>query len=188
MLVVYYQAFNTLESLNTPNMSRLLPFLLALIIAISSYAQTPNDCNCCTDKHSEFDFWIGQWNVTNPDGSAAGVNVIDKIQDKCILRENWTSATPGFTGTIHNFYNLANQQWEQIWLANQGQSLHLKGQRIGNQMILKTDKATNAEGITFYHQVTWTKNDDGSVRQLWETYAEGKDVVIAFDGLYQKQN
>ena len=145
-------------------------------------------CNCCTEKHAEFDFWLGTWEVTNPNGSRAGKNVIDKIQDNCILRENWTSATPGYTGTSHNFYNANTKQWEQIWIDNQGSSLHLKGNREDNKMILRTDEATNAQGQPFYHRVTWTYNDDGTVRQYWETITNGKEITVAFDGLYRKVN
>ena len=78
-------------------------------------AQT-NSCNCCTEKHAEFDFWIGSWKVTNPDGTPAGTNIIEKVLDNCILRENWTSAVGNFTGTSSNFYNTKTNQWEQIWL------------------------------------------------------------------------
>lgn len=161
--------------------------LMFIVFSINGYGQNnENSCNCCTEKHTQFDFWIGEWTVTNPDGSAAGQNSIDKIQDQCILRENWTSAKGKYTGTSYNFYNAQNKQWEQIWIDNQGGNLHLKGHRKGNQMILRTDNAKNANGKTFYHQVTWTKNDDGTVRQLWETITEGQQVVIAFDGLYSK--
>lgn len=156
------------------------------IIAFSSISAQTNNCKCCTEKHAEFDFWIGTWNVTNPDGTVAGKNVIDKIQDQCILRENWTSAKGNYTGTSNNFYNFKTKQWEQIWIDNQGGSLHLKGNRVDNQMILKTDEEKNKKGDTFYHRVTWTLNKDGSVRQLWETITNGKDVTIAFDGLYKK--
>jgi len=31
-----------------------------------------------------------------------------------------------------------------------------------------------------FHRVTWTPNEDGTVRQLWETIT---DITIAFDGL-----
>ena len=159
----------------------------SLFLMTNLNAQNQNACNCCTEKHAEFDFWIGTWEVTNPDGSAAGKNVIDKIQDNCILRENWTSATPGYTGTSNNFYNIRTKQWEQIWIDNQGGNLHLKGNRKGNQMILQSDELTNKEGKPFYHRITWTKNDNGTVRQLWETITEGKDVNVAFDGLYKKK-
>ncbi|MBT8305128.1 MAG: hypothetical protein KJP09_11710 [Bacteroidia bacterium] len=145
-------------------------------------------CNCCTEKHSEFDFWIGSWVVTNPDGSAAGNNVIDKIQDNCILRENWTSAKGNYTGTSSNFYNLQNKQWEQIWIDNQGQQLHLKGNRVGNKMILTSDELKNQDGESFRNRITWTHNEDGTVRQLWEILQEGKEPTIAFDGLYKRSN
>jgi len=47
---------------------------------------------------------------------------------------------------------------------NQGANLHLKENRLNNQMILKTDVAKNKNGISYFHRVTWTLNEDGSVR------------------------
>ena len=148
-------------------------------------AQT-NSCNCCSEKHSEFDFWEGSWTVTKPDGTPAGANNIDKIQDNCILRENWTSAKGGFTGTSYNFYNSETNQWEQLWLDNQGGTLHLKGNRKGNQMILQSDEMINPKGEPYFHRITWTLNEDGSVRQYWETITNKEEISIAFDGLYKK--
>lgn len=167
-------------------MRKLLSFWL-LVFAISLNAQNTT-CNCCTEKHAEFDFWIGNWNVTNPDGSQAGKNRVVKLQNNCLLQENWTSANGKVTGTSSNFFNHSTKQWEQLWVDNLGGSLHLKGQREGNQMILKTDEETNDKGEPFYHRVVWTLNDDGSVRQLWETITNNKEVTLAFDGLYKKVN
>ena len=55
-------------------------------------------------------------------------------------------------------------------------------------MILKTDEETNKQVQPFYHKVTWTLNDDGSVRQYWETITNDNNVTVAFDGLYKKKN
>jgi hypothetical protein len=159
---------------------------LALITSTISLNAQTTSCNCCTEKHAEFDFWVGSWNVSKPDGSPAGTNTIDKIQDNCVLRENWTSAVGNFTGTSSNFYNAQTNQWEQIWLDNQGGMLHLKGNRKGNQMILQSDELKNAKGEPYFHRITWTLNDDGSVRQYWETITNDKDIGVAFDGLYKK--
>jgi hypothetical protein len=159
---------------------------LALITSTISLNAQTTSCNCCTEKHAEFDFWVGSWNVSKPDGSPAGTNTIDKIQDNCVLRENWTSAVGNFTGTSSNFHNAQTNQWEQIWLDNQGGILHLKGNRKGNQMILQSDELKNAKGEPYFHRITWTLNDDGSVRQYWETITNDKDVTVAFDGLYKK--
>ncbi|MFC0605295.1 hypothetical protein [Winogradskyella pulchriflava] len=166
-------------------MKNVLPLFVALIFTVSLSAQS-NQCICCTEKHSEFDFWIGEWEVTNPDGSKAGKNKIEKVQDSCVLQENWISASPGYTGTSNNFYNYKTKQWEQIWIDNKGSSLHLKGNKVGNQMIMRTDDETNAEGKTFFHRVTWTDNEDGTVRQLWETITDKTEISIAFDGLYKR--
>lgn len=166
-------------------MQKLFILISICFISFSLNAQN-NNCNCCTEKQVEFDFWIGSWTVTNPNGSAAGTNVIEKMQDNCVLRENWTSATAGYTGTSNNFYNYKTNQWEQIWIDNQGQSMHLKGNRKGNQMILRTDEEQNKDGQYFFHRVTWTLNKDGSVRQYWETITNGKEITVAFDGLYKK--
>jgi len=166
-------------------MKKLFTLILVSFMSLSLNAQT-NNCNCCTENHQAFDFWIGNWEVTNPDGTAAGSNSIDKIQDNCILRENWTSAKGNFTGTSNNFYNAKTKQWEQIWIDNQGGSLHLKGNRTGNQMILQTDEAKNKEEQPFFHRVTWILNEDGTVRQYWETITNGKNITVAFDGLYKK--
>lgn len=150
----------------------------------SIYAQ--ETCNCCTEKHSEFDFWIGSWTVTNLNGDMAGTNIIDKIQDHCVLRENWTSAKGNFTGTSSNFYNSNSNQWEQIWIDNKGGNLHLKGHKESNQMILKSDVLKNKDGQPYFNRITWTHNDDGTVRQYWEIVTNDQDVTVAFDGLYKK--
>lgn len=166
---------------------KLLILLFSLMIFNSSLvAQTDDNCKCCTENHAAFDFWIGNWKVINPDGSLAGTNAINKIQDNCILRENWKSAKGNFTGTSFNFYNVKTNKWEQLWIDNQGSSLHLIGNRVGNQMILMTDEETNKEGKPFYHRVTWTKNDDGTVRQYWETITNKTEITVAFDGMYRK--
>lgn len=159
--------------------------LLALVTSISSFSQS-NNCQCCSEKHSEFDFWVGSWTVTGANGQQAGTNTILKDQDNCMLRENWISASPGYTGTSTNFYNAQSKKWEQLWVDNQGGSLHLKGNRVDNQMILESDQLTNKEGKSYIHRITWTANEDGTVRQYWETITSGDEITVAFDGLYKK--
>ena len=166
---------------------KLLLLSALLLLSLNVFAQNTSNCNCCSTAHQDFDFWIGEWETYNPDGTLAGTNSIDKIQGNCILRENWTSATAGYTGTSYNFYNYQLKQWEQIWVDNQGQSLHLKGNRVGNQMIMKTEVMKDRKGNDIYNKVTWTKNEDGTVRQVWETSPNQKEWTIVFDGLYKKK-
>jgi len=165
-------------------------FLLFLLTIMFRLNAQNNNCACCTDKHSEFTFWEGEWEVTLPNGNNAGTNSLKLIQNKCVLQENWTSANAGYTGTSHSFYNVEKKRWEQVWIDNQGASLHLKGHKKGNQMILQTDEALNKEGDYFINRVTWTDNKDGTVRQLWEVITKtkkGNKTSVAFNGLYKRQ-
>jgi len=145
---------------------------------------------CHSVAHSEFDFWLGSWEVSNADGSNAGHNTIEKIQDNCVLRETWRSANAVFTGTSYNFYNQQTKQWEQLWLDNKGGRLKLTGNKRGKQMILRTQERVDDDQRRYFHRITWTANDNGSVRQLWETISQtksaGKTTKVVFDGLYKK--
>ncbi len=165
-------------------MKKAMLMLYTLLIGVASADSTPPPCS--SDEHQAFDFWQGEWVVKTPDGSLAGNNSITKIQNGCVLRESWTSAKGGFTGTSLNFYHQQKEQWQQIWLDNSGGNLELKGNRVGNQMILQSEKATNDKGNSYFHRITWTLNEDGTVRQLWETIT-GENITVAFDGLYTKR-
>ena len=165
-------------------MKHLLLFLF-LVASVPAFSQAkPAPCNL--PEHSQFDFWLGKWSVTTANGKPAGVNSIAKIEGGCAISENWVSATPGYTGTSYNFYNQQDKQWEQLWLDNQGGVLKLAGNRSDNQMVLRSAPAVNGDGDEVIQQITWTLNDDRSVRQLWEVLTSGKDTTVAFDGLYKK--
>lgn len=154
------------------------------VLVSTVYAQAKN-CNCCTQKHKVFDFWKGEWKVFTPDGKLAGTNTIEKIQNDCILRENWISTNAGFTGTSYNFYNANTGQWEQLWIDNQGQSLHLKGGLINGSMVLQSSPLIQKDGSKLINKVTWTPLKQGQVRQLWETKKGDAAWVTVFDGTYK---
>lgn len=144
-----------------------------------------DDCICCTTNHKAFDFWIGVWNVTDSSGTFVGTNRIEKLQDDCVLQENWIGSS-GSTGTSTNFFNSQTMQWEQLWVDNQGTYLKLRGNRHANQMILSSDVFMHTDGNEYINQITWTLNEDGSVRQLWELLQDGSTIRVLFDGLYTR--
>ena len=162
-------------------------FCLIFILCITARAQS-DDCSCCTANHQAFDFWVGDWEVFQDDDTLVGTNKIIKDQDNCILRENWVSAKGGFTGSSTNFYNKQSGQWEQLWIDNAGSHLHLRGNRIGNQMIMVTEEIPAQDTSPYVNRITWTSNDDGTVTQLWEVLVDDKVTQIVFNGVYKKKN
>jgi len=164
-------------------------FLLFISFHIQVKGQTdqPSACNCCSEKHRQFDFWLGEWEAFS-NGNLAGTNSISLLQDSCLIRENWISAGGTYTGTSYNFYNEANDQWQQLWIDNQGGYLELHGNFEANRMVLSSEEMTSQKGEKYRNRITWTDNPDGTVRQQWEISKDGGESWEAvFDGLYKKK-
>jgi hypothetical protein len=133
---------------------------------------------------SQFDFWIGEWKVTTPDGKFAGRNRVDSILGGRGLQENWTGAG-GFTGTSLNVYDAKAKVWRQFWVDRSGGVLQLAGGMVNGSMVM--EGSGSADGKVVVDRITWTPNADGSVRQLWERSDDGRGTwSTVFDGLYRK--
>ena len=59
-----------------------------LAIGSTSMAQdsdTPLPCR--QDEFRQFDFWLGMWEVSTPDGTVAGTNEITSEENGCLILE-----------------------------------------------------------------------------------------------------
>jgi hypothetical protein len=139
---------------------------------------------CGTEKHRQFDFWLGHWDVT-AGGQPAGKNHIELIHNGCALAEHWVSAAGDFAGSSLNMYDRANDKWHQTWADTSGTLLELDGGFADGKMVMSGTRPGEG-GQTVTNRITWTPNEDGSVRQHWETSTDGANWTTAFDGLYVK--
>lgn len=157
--------------------------LLALAAAMPAFAvEAP-----CADaaKSRQFDFWIGEWDVT-AGGGKAGDSKIEPILGGCVIQEHWSGAQGG-AGSSFNFYNPETGKWHQKWVWKQGTSLDLEGGLENGKMMLAGQKK-GSDGKTTRSRITWTPNADGTVRQLWESSSDdGKTWQVQFDGLYRRK-
>ena len=148
--------------------------------AESAPAKPPADA-CPAKESHQFDFWIGHWNVIDPAGKVAGHNRIDAIVGGCALSENWDGAA-GNRGKSYNAYDARTKTWQQFWVDARGGVLHLSGGLEGRSMVLRSTQPG-----THVDRITWTPNDDGTVRQLWESSDDvGKTWKTEFDGRYER--
>jgi hypothetical protein len=160
-----------------------------LLVAAAAFAQdeTPPAAAeaCGTEKHRQFDFWLGRWNVT-ASGQPAGTNHIELIHNGCALAEHWVSAEGAFAGSSPNMYDQANDKWHQTWVDTSGILLELNGGFADGKMVMSgTRPGPDGQAVT--NRITWTPNEDGSVRQHWETSTDGEHWTTAFDGLYARE-
>ena len=154
----------------------------ALLIVLTVSAQTPSNVvapSCSSAQHRQFDFWLGEWDVTHG-GKTAGRNSIGSILNGCAISEEW-SGTGGFKGNSLNFYDATTKRWHQTWIDSQGQSLALDGQFEAGSMTLHSVAVSNMPR----HRITWTPLPDKTVRQLWQVQqAPGSEWKTLFDGTY----
>ena len=166
------------------------PMLLAVAIAAAAHtassADTPAAAPCVAPIYHQFDFWIGNWNVTE-NGKPAGSNRIDRLLEGCALMENWVGVD-GSRGHSLNFYDSRRGVWQQTWIDNSAGTLNLSGRFTGGHMVLtgsSSDPKTHAQRID---RITWTPYPDGTVRQLWDQSADaGRTWKVVFDGRYTRK-
>lgn len=164
----------------------LLAFAILLSLPAPLHAQ--GAAGCAAPEYRQFDFWIGNWSVTTPQGKVAGTNRIERMVGGCVLQEHWSSSNGG-DGTSLNMWTASDGKWHQVWMDAGGNMLELAGKLEGTQMVLTgTHPTPGKPGVLTTERVTWTPLAGGTVRQLWEaTTDDGKSWVTQFDGLYTKR-
>jgi hypothetical protein len=138
---------------------------------------------CADARTRQFDFWIGQWRVTE-NGKLAGHNHIERVLGGCALIETWSGAKGG-SGKSLNFFDRDDGLWHQTWIDGSGGALFLAGRFEDGAMRMEGERPGADGKPPTRHRITWTPLADGSVRQLWESTPAGKlEWTRQFDGLY----
>lgn len=135
----------------------------------------------------DFDFWIGDWEVTDRvTGKLAGHNKIEARHGGRVLVESYTSAGT-YTGMSLNGYDAGAKRWHQCWMDNGGLVLDLYGGMENGSMVM-TGETTRRDGTKQQERITWTPNPDGTLRQHWEQSGDGgKTWTTVFDGFYKRK-
>lgn len=138
---------------------------------------------------NDWDFWVGDWKVYSNDEKHTfqGSNSISKRHKNCLIIENWTSASGG-QGSSMNYYDAVDKQWRQVWVAD-GYSIDYTGGLDKNgTMVLNGKINYYKQGKGFLFRGSWTPNEDGSVRQLFEQFDKEKEQwTVWFDGIYERK-
>ena len=174
-------------------MKRLIQVMLTSIVAVvgvsTVHAQesTAPPATCKTEPgYSEFDFWLGDWDVY-VDGKKAGENTITKEEGDCLVLEKWTDVNGG-TGQSYNYFNPDTEKWRQVWVSSFMAIDYVGGLTPDGSMELVGD-------VTYFHNKKtlkflgrWTLQEDGTVRQYFEQFDEEKGAMVPiFTGIYHRK-
>jgi hypothetical protein len=157
--------------------------IVAITALLFSKAMAASPCDA--PEYKAFDFWIGEWQVHTPDGKLAGINRISREYGGCVLHEHYDTGR-GYTGESLNTYDAGRKVWHQSWVDNTGTLLLLEGGIRNGSMVLE-GQTTGVDSKITKHRITWTRNVDASVRQLWESTDAKGQWTVAFDGKYTRK-
>ena len=181
-------------------MKVLINKLIILVISLSpvALAETPTepatadavDVSPCErdDRFREFDFWVGEWDVRDGDGTVVGENSITPQEKGCVLVEQWRGAQ-GSSGMSINYLDRTTDEWVQIWHASGGYQIDIRGGLTDDGMLLRgtihyvdTERTAPFRGL-------WTPLPDGRVRQFFEqSNDDGSTWEPWFEGFYSRRS
>ncbi len=144
---------------------------------------------CDASAHREFDFWLGAWDVYNPDGDLIGTNSVTSELDGCVVAEHWTNAG-GVRGRSINTFDRETGQWHQTWVsANFAGHLRMAGglDETG-RMVLEGQRHAVNLGVTLFDEYRWTPVSDDEVEQFGSLTVPAAGFESTFLGIYERRD
>jgi len=156
----------------------------ALLLALSA-ASAAAFAACDGPEHRRFDFWIGDWDVTD-NGKVIAASRIERIADGCAILENYTQAD-GYSGKSINFYDASLKRWRQTWADSRGNASEWSGEWREGAMRFDGE-AHRGDGMKVTRNMTFTPLPDGNVRQASDLSRDGgKTWLPGYDFVYVRK-
>jgi len=112
---------------------------------------------------TQFDFWLGEWNVSWGD-DGAGTNHVTRILDDKIVQENFTGGA--LHGLSFSVYDAERRLWCQTWVDNQGGYLDFTGTFADGKMILS--RSAIVQGQACKQRMVWFEISADKFEWNWE--------------------
>lgn len=118
---------------------------------------------------SDFDFWIGEWDLSWADGSheVHGRNVISKVLSERVILEEF-DGRPGadLRGMSVSTISAETGLWHQTWVDDSGGYLDFRGGLRDGEMVL--EREATREEATFSQRMLWTDIRPDSLEWRWQ--------------------
>ena len=143
----------------------------------SQQAATQSPPNPCAAKEQkQFDFWVGEWNLTWPGQKAGemdhGTNSIKRILDGCVVEESFSGQVTHLRGISVSTFDLNAGKWKQTWVDNEGGYLDFVGELKDGQLILQRE-ASSKGGAKTLQRMVWKNITANELDWSWEASSDG---------------
>lgn len=143
-----------------------------------------------TPENRQFDFWLGEWNVTTTHGAVpSGNSKIELILEDCVVQENWKSLNSPYSGKSYNVYNASLKRWEQYWVDSVGGNIFFYGKLKDGTMDYWTDDLPQPDGTKLKRHLQFFKLGSDTVRQFSQGSSDGgKTWQVEYDFTYTRKS
>ena len=130
---------------------------------------------CTHTETSQFDFWLGEWDLTWPaeqtggrtGETAFGTNRIGRLFGRCAVEENFATEDASFLGRSLSVYDSGSGMWRQTWVDNTGTYLLVSGSYDGEVMELRT-AVVERDGESIMQRMVFSEMKENSLHWEWQ--------------------
>jgi hypothetical protein len=154
---------------------------LATAAVFMGFYSMPEDEVVPASAKRQFDFWLGEWDLTWPGEQSGlpagqighGTNSIKAILDSAVVQENFVDLAPSsLRGMSVSVYNQRLGKWQQTWVDNQGSYLDFVGEFKDDKMIFSRQATTKA-GKEIMQRMVWHNIAKDQLDWNWEASEDG---------------
>ena len=117
---------------------------------------------------SDFDFWVGRWEVRLPDGTLVGHNTIEKNNGGCSIEERW-QGSGGSSGTSVSFFLPSRGEWRQVWTGSGGTLFDITGRFTDGAMRMEGQIEYVDQDKVVAFRGTWTRARTAACGSGWKS-------------------
>lgn len=173
---------------------KLAAFSLAFVTLplLGQATSQPTTTPCAAQQQKQFDFWVGEWDLTwpgeKPGEVGRGTNSIKRIMDGCIVQENFSGGeSMHLRGTSVSVFDTHSGRWKQTWVDNEGGYLDFIGDFKDGEMILQRE--TIRDGAKILQRMVWKNISPTEMDWSWEASRDGgKTWQVNWPIHYKRKN
>jgi hypothetical protein len=166
-------------------MPRHLLILSALMVGSASpvAAQQPTPPSCDSPDHRAFDYWVGEWVVSDTTGRHIANSSITSVSRGCAIAEHWRPLR-GAEGRSLSWFEPKDGRWHQQWIGGDGWIARFAGGVTDGELTM-TEAAHPATAAPPIARMRWMRVGADTVRQvMWQSRDAGGTWTPAFVGVY----
>lgn len=144
---------------------------------------------CAAPENRQFDFWLGEWDVSNAGMTALVAESSITLADQgCVILEYWRPFQ-GASGHSINGYDAIAKEWKQTWIDATGRITPYAGTVQDGTLFMDDRSNPSPPGVQFKRRrMNFRPIDANTVRQWGEGWDEAKQAwVVTWDLTYRRR-